>query len=100
MVSRGATFREFPLALHIEGMEHWGIATEGYAEQMSLRARLILLAAICRMPAALLLVVTQEQLRGARETEAGKQLAGAARSREMTLPASSRAPIRWYPRCS
>jgi len=47
---------------------------------MSLRARLILLAAICVLPAALLLVVTQEQLRGVRATEVRQELAGAARS--------------------
>ena len=47
---------------------------------MSLRARLILLAAICVLPAALLLVVTQEQLRGVRETEVRQELARAARS--------------------
>jgi len=47
---------------------------------MSLRLRLMLLAAICVLPAALLLVVTQLQLRGEREAEVRKEIAEVARS--------------------
>lgn len=47
---------------------------------MSLRLRLMLLAAICVLPAALLLVVTQLQLRGEREAEVRREIAEVARS--------------------
>jgi signal transduction histidine kinase/ActR/RegA family two-component response regulator len=47
---------------------------------MSLRLRLMLLAAICVLPAALLLVVTQFQLRRERESEVRREIAEVARS--------------------